>query len=76
MLGPTLGFLYGSYALQMYVAPSAHPAITSDDPRWMGAWWHGETQFGHVTHICVLSTARSAIFYMKILVVRYAMLTR
>ena len=42
MLGPTLGFLYGSYVLQMYVTPSAHPTIKSDDPRWIGAWWHGK----------------------------------
>lgn len=46
MLGPTVGFLYGSYALQMYVVPSVHPTITSDDPRWIGAWWHGWVPFG------------------------------
>jgi hypothetical protein len=42
MLGPTVGYLYGSYALQKYVAPSVHPTITSEDPRWIGAWWHGK----------------------------------
>lgn len=48
MLGPTVGYLYGSYALQKYVAPSVHPTITSEDPRWIGAWWHGKAALsGH-----------------------------
>ncbi len=41
MLGPTLGFLLGSAALQTYVNPSVDPGYEEGDPRWIGAWWLG-----------------------------------
>ena len=63
MLGPTVGFLYGSYALQMYVAPSVHPTITSDDPRWIGAWWHGKTEFGHLTRLRTVRRTQRQLLY-------------
>jgi hypothetical protein len=50
MLGSTVGYLYGSYALQKYVATSVHPTITSDDPRWIGAWWHGKAALSQITN--------------------------
>ncbi|KAJ9590578.1 hypothetical protein L9F63_016347 [Diploptera punctata] len=52
MLGPTLGFLFGSYALTLYVDTSLHPTIASDDPRWIGAWWLGFLPIGTVL-ICL-----------------------
>lgn len=42
MIGPTLGFLLASYSLELYVEPSKVPSITSDNPRWIGAWWYGK----------------------------------
>jgi Organic Anion Transporter Polypeptide (OATP) family. len=42
MIEPTIGYLLGSYALRQYIDISLHPTITSEDPRWIGAWWLGE----------------------------------
>lgn len=57
MLGPTIGYLYGSYALQKYIATSVHPSITSEDPRWLGAWWHAWGPFGGVCFLLALVVA-------------------
>ncbi|XP_069675275.1 solute carrier organic anion transporter family member 74D-like [Periplaneta americana] len=57
MLGPTIGYLYGSYALQVYVDTTVHPTITSEDPRWIGAWWHAWGPFGVMCLILALVLA-------------------
>lgn len=41
MVGPLLGFVLSYVFLNMYIDPSKTPIITSNDPRWMGAWWLG-----------------------------------
>ena len=41
MVGPMLGFVLSYGFLNMYIDPSKTPIITSNDPRWMGAWWLG-----------------------------------
>ncbi|KDR21873.1 solute carrier organic anion transporter family member 4C1-like isoform X2 [Zootermopsis nevadensis] len=63
MLGPTIGYLYGSYALQKYVAVSVHPTITIDDPRWIGAWWHAWGPFGVM---CLILALMFALFPKKL----------
>lgn len=42
-LGPALGFALGSGCLSVYIDPSVTPVITKKDPRWLGAWWLGES---------------------------------
>jgi Organic Anion Transporter Polypeptide (OATP) family len=42
MVGPTLGYLIASYALEIYVDPFLTPVINSKDQRWIGAWWLGK----------------------------------
>lgn len=41
MFGPLLGFFLSYVFLNMYIDPSKTPIITSNDPRWLGAWWLG-----------------------------------
>nr|XP_053649345.1 solute carrier organic anion transporter family member 74D-like [Cherax quadricarinatus] len=41
ILGPTLGFVLGSFCTRLYVDPIADPGIDPTDPRWIGAWWLG-----------------------------------
>lgn len=41
ILGPTLGFVLGSFCTRLYVDPFQDPSITPNDPRWIGAWWLG-----------------------------------
>ncbi|XP_064086298.1 solute carrier organic anion transporter family member 74D-like isoform X1 [Macrobrachium nipponense] len=41
ILGPTLGFVLGSVCTRLYVNPMTDPGITTNDPRWIGAWWLG-----------------------------------
>ncbi len=41
LLGPTLGFLLGSFCLTTYVYPHEDPGFSEGDPRWIGAWWLG-----------------------------------
>ena len=36
LLGPTLGFLLGSYCLKTYVEPSIDPGFEEGDPRSVG----------------------------------------
>ena len=38
-----LGFMLGSFSLGKFVIPSLKPTISQRDPRWIGAWWLGET---------------------------------
>ncbi|XP_001975178.3 solute carrier organic anion transporter family member 5A1 [Drosophila erecta] len=41
MLGPAMGFSMVSLCLRLYIDPFKKPLITTNDPRWMGAWWLG-----------------------------------
>ncbi|KAJ8886119.1 hypothetical protein PR048_012328, partial [Dryococelus australis] len=41
MLGPAAGFAFSSFCLSLYIDPRLTPVITSQDPRWIGAWWLG-----------------------------------
>lgn len=41
ILGPSLGFILGSFCTRLYVDLSVVPDITPSDPRWVGAWWLG-----------------------------------
>lgn len=41
LLAPALGYSLASFCVKIYVAPSLHPKISEDDPRWIGAWWIG-----------------------------------
>ncbi|KAJ8669939.1 hypothetical protein QAD02_001198 [Eretmocerus hayati] len=40
-VGPAFGFVLGYLCLKIYIAPTLHPIIENDDPRWLGAWWLG-----------------------------------
>lgn len=40
ILGPTTGFLLGSYCIDIFVDLSK-PSFNQDDPHWIGAWWLG-----------------------------------
>jgi len=42
-LGPALGFALGSGCLSLYIDPTVTPLITNKDPRWLGAWWLGNS---------------------------------
>ncbi|XP_069675274.1 solute carrier organic anion transporter family member 74D-like isoform X2 [Periplaneta americana] len=57
MLGPTIGYLLGSYALKMYVDTSSHPTITNEDPRWIGAWWLGWGPLGVLSGVTGIGMA-------------------
>ncbi|GAB0096936.1 Solute carrier organic anion transporter family member [Sergentomyia squamirostris] len=41
MLGPAIGYALASVCLKIYISPSLTPTITTNDPRWLGAWWLG-----------------------------------
>lgn len=41
ILGPSLGFVLGSFCTRIYVDLSFTPDINPSDPRWIGAWWLG-----------------------------------
>ncbi|XP_015609202.1 solute carrier organic anion transporter family member 2A1 [Cephus cinctus] len=41
MLGPAIGYGLASFALKFYISPTLTPTITTQDPRWLGAWWIG-----------------------------------
>jgi len=45
LIGPTLGFLLASFCLKLYISPTMTPIITTEDPRWMGAWWLGKRRY-------------------------------
>jgi len=42
-LGPAVGFALGFGCLSLYIDPTVTPVITRRDPRWLGAWWLGNT---------------------------------
>lgn len=44
ILGPALGFILGSLCTRLYADLSVDPQITPNDPRWVGAWWLGESR--------------------------------
>lgn len=48
MLGPAIGYALASYCLKLYISPSMTPTITTNDPRWLGAWWIGWLVLGLV----------------------------
>lgn len=55
MCGPALGYFVASKILKVYIDPSLTPTITTEDPRWMGAWWLGWLIFSvpiFITAIC------------------------
>nr|XP_027224102.1 solute carrier organic anion transporter family member 3A1-like [Penaeus vannamei] len=39
ILGPVLGFFVGGKCLSTWIDPKEVPALTTKDPRWLGAWW-------------------------------------
>ncbi|XP_017886610.1 solute carrier organic anion transporter family member 2A1 [Ceratina calcarata] len=41
MLGPAIGYGLASFSLKFYISPTLTPTITTQDPRWLGAWWLG-----------------------------------
>ncbi|KAL4713968.1 hypothetical protein ACJJTC_015622 [Scirpophaga incertulas] len=41
VIGPALGFLLGALCTRVYVDPLSDPGYSSDDPKWVGAWWLG-----------------------------------
>ena len=41
LLGPTLGFLLGTFCLKQYVYPGQTVEFEEGDPQWIGAWWLG-----------------------------------
>ena len=42
MLGPAIGYALASVCLKFYISPTLTPTVTTDDPRWLGAWWLGK----------------------------------
>lgn len=53
LLAPAIGLNTASYFLKFYVAPSLHPTIKNNDPRWIGAWWAGYLFFAAFTFFLV-----------------------
>lgn len=51
LLGPTLGFLLGSFCLKTYVYPSQVVQMEEGDPDWIGAWWLGYPIIGSLIAI-------------------------
>lgn len=49
LLGPTFGFLLGSFCLRTYVDLGQVPPFEEGDPRWVGAWWLGFPIIGVLT---------------------------
>lgn len=45
ILGPTAGFIVGSFCTRWYVDFTV-PAFDATDPRWIGAWWLGPVVIG------------------------------
>lgn len=41
ILGPSFGFLLGAFCTSLYADLGAEPAVDTDNPRWVGAWWLG-----------------------------------
>ncbi|CAG2105079.1 unnamed protein product, partial [Medioppia subpectinata] len=41
LMGPTLAYSMSSYVLTLYENPLMNPGISTNDPRWLGAWWIG-----------------------------------
>lgn len=39
--GSAIGFALGFFSLNLFVDPTKTPLISSNDPRWLGAWWFG-----------------------------------
>lgn len=44
MLGPAIGYALASLCLKFYISPTLTPKIDNKDPRWLGAWWIGNTK--------------------------------
>ncbi|XP_028165656.1 solute carrier organic anion transporter family member 5A1-like isoform X1 [Ostrinia furnacalis] len=41
VIGPALGFMLGAFSTGVYVNPLLDPGYSSDNPKWVGAWWLG-----------------------------------
>ncbi|VVC45455.1 Organic anion transporter polypeptide OATP,Kazal domain,Major facilitator superfamily domain [Cinara cedri] len=41
ILGPSFGFLLGSFCTRLYADLSTEPNMDTNNPRWVGAWWLG-----------------------------------
>lgn len=41
MCGPAGGYFIAAKLLNLYIEPSLTPTITTEDQRWLGAWWIG-----------------------------------
>lgn len=54
LVGPTLGFLFGSLCLRIYISPSLTPMIKNNDPRWLGAWWLGKNNAKECLHFKII----------------------
>ncbi|CAG7725964.1 unnamed protein product [Allacma fusca] len=54
LVGPTLGFLFASACLKVFISPTLTPYIKTDDPRWVGAWWLGWIVLGILMAITAL----------------------
>lgn len=39
VLGPAIGYLFGSACLSVYVDPWIETSLEETDPAWVGAWW-------------------------------------
>lgn len=54
MFGPALGYALAALCLNIFIDPSRTPRITSQDPRWLGAWWIGMLVLGVISTITAL----------------------
>lgn len=59
MFGPALGYTLASFCLKIFIEPSKTPVITTEDPRWIGAWWIGTLILGV---ICTLTAFLISLF--------------
>jgi len=41
ILGPSFGFLLGAFCTSLYADLGAEPAMDTNSPHWVGAWWLG-----------------------------------
>ncbi|OXA52219.1 solute carrier organic anion transporter family member 74D isoform X2 [Folsomia candida] len=55
LIGPFLGYIFGSVFLRIFISTVSTPAITEYDPRWMGAWWLGWLVFAILTTIAAVT---------------------